>query len=41
VREFVTGVTGRLDGLIHGHAAAKDQVVKTLAKWISNPSSRG
>ena len=41
VRGFVTETRRRLDENIYGHAEAKDQIIRTLAKWIANPQSRG
>ena len=39
--DFVKQTRERLDSNIHGHAEAKQQIIRTLAKWISNPNSRG
>jgi ATP-dependent Lon protease len=41
IKAFMDGVRNRLEATIYGHADAKEQVVSTLGKWISNPQSRG
>lgn len=41
IQKFVQTTKDKLDSNIHGHTQAKDQIIRTLAKWISNPSSRG
>jgi ATP-dependent Lon protease len=38
---FLRTVRGQLDSAVYGHSSAKDHVVRLLAQWISNPSSRG
>ena len=41
IKSFVEATMTKLDNNIHGHQKAKDQIIRTLAKWISNPDSRG
>ena len=41
VQRFVASTRDRLDAKVYGHADAKKQIIRTLAKWISNPASRG
>lgn len=41
VRDFIVSTKKKLDDNIYGHADAKEQIIRTLAKWISNPGSRG
>jgi ATP-dependent Lon protease len=41
IKAFMDGVRNRLETTIYGHAEAKEQVVSTLGKWISNPRSGG
>eukprot|EP00873_Tetraselmis_striata_P033755 jgi/Tetstr1/454019/TSEL_040938.t1 len=41
IRRFVLDTRAHLDANIHGHADAKEQIIRTIAKWISNPNSRG
>lgn len=41
IRKFVVDTKRKLDDNIYGHADAKEQIIRTLAKWIGNPGSRG
>ena len=41
IREFILKTKASFDEAIYGHAEAKDHIVRTLAKWISNPGSKG
>jgi ATP-dependent Lon protease len=41
IAAFVKATREKLDKNIYGHAEAKQQVIQTLAKWISNPGSKG
>ena len=41
VRRFLTSARARLDAAVHGHAAAKDQIVRILAQWVAKPDARG
>lgn len=41
VRSFILGIKNSLDDEVYGHKDAKDQVVRLLAQWISNPLSKG
>lgn len=41
IREFIVKTKRSFDEAIYGHTEAKDHIVRTLAKWISNPGSRG
>jgi ATP-dependent Lon protease len=41
IRRFVSNTKRNLDDNIHGHAEAKEQIIRILAKWIGNPQSKG
>jgi hypothetical protein len=41
IRAFVQSVKDTLDNTVYGHIAAKDQIVRLIAQWITNPSSKG
>jgi ATP-dependent Lon protease len=41
ISEFLDTVKQNLDDKVYGHQTAKNQIVRLLAKWISNPSSKG
>lgn len=41
IRRFIVNTKIKLDDNIYGHADAKEQIIRTLAKWISNPHSKG
>jgi ATP-dependent Lon protease len=41
IGDFLRAMRTQLDAAVFGHAAVKDHVVRLLAQWISNPSSRG
>lgn len=40
-KTFLRGVQNTLTETIYGHADAKEQILRILAQWISNPTSRG
>lgn len=39
--EFLNGVKSKLDTTVFGHDETKNQIIKLLAQWISNPDSAG
>lgn len=41
VSDFLQKAHTTLDEVVYGHKEAKDQVIRVLAKWISNPHSKG
>ena len=41
IRQFIVNMKKSLDEQIYGHQDAKDQIIRLLAQWISNPESRG
>ena len=41
VKEFIRGIRGTMDNNVFGHGKAKDQIIRLLAQWISNPTSKG
>lgn len=41
ISTFLDDVKKNLDTKVYGHQSAKNQIVRLLAKWISNPSSKG
>lgn len=41
IRGFVRNVKAQLDSTVHGHTDAKDNIIRLIAQWISNPDSKG
>jgi ATP-dependent Lon protease len=41
VRNFIKSTKEKLDSTVFGHEEAKDQIIRLLAQWISNPQSKG
>lgn len=41
IRTFLHTTKSKLDETVFGHSDAKDQIIRLLAQWISNPKSRG
>jgi len=41
VRDFLESSRASLDGAVYGHRESKEHIMRILAQWISNPSSRG
>jgi len=41
IRDFIVNMKKSLDEKIYGHKDAKDQIIRLLAQWISNPESKG
>lgn len=41
ITHFLGDVRTRLDKAVFGHEDAKDQIIRLLAQWISNPQSKG
>nr|WRJ69635.1 AAA family ATPase [Oceanusvirus sp.] len=41
IQRFIASARDRLDANVYGHADAKKQIIRTVAKWISNPGGRG
>lgn len=41
VSEYLYGIRKSLDETVYGHKEAKEQVLRILAQWISNPGSCG
>ena len=41
VKRFISEIQTTMDTKVFGHASAKDQIVRLLAQWISNPVSKG
>ena len=41
IARYLGGVRDTLDRTVFGHTEAKDQILRLLAQWISNPSARG
>lgn len=39
--DFIKNVINNLDKEIHGHADAKDQIIRLIAQWVSNKNSKG
>jgi len=40
-KEFISKIKHSLDDKVYGHTSAKDQIIRLLAQWISNPESKG
>lgn len=41
IKQFISNIKATMDNKVFGHESAKDQIVRLLAQWISNPSSKG
>lgn len=41
IADFLQGVRKSLDETVYGHQDTKDEILKTFARWISSPGSRG
>jgi ATP-dependent Lon protease len=41
IRKFIKTTKEKLDATVFGHEEAKDQIIRLLAQWISNPHSKG
>ncbi len=41
IATYLQGVKQTIDGNIFGHEETKDQIIRILAQWISNPNSNG
>lgn len=41
IRGFIHTTKEKLDATVYGHDDAKDQIIRLLAQWISNPESKG
>ena len=39
--EFMKNIKSDFDTKIYGHDEAKDQIIRIIAQWISNPTSKG
>ena len=41
ISNFLSNTREKLDETVYGHDDAKNQIIRLLAKWISNPNSNG
>lgn len=41
ISDFIVNTKNQFDKNIYGHENAKDQIIRILAQWISNPKSKG
>lgn len=41
VSDYLSGIKKMLDETVYGHRDAKEQVLRILAQWVSNPGSTG
>lgn len=41
IQKFISDIKCTMDTKVFGHSDAKDQIVRLLAQWISNPKSKG
>lgn len=40
-KRFLLAARDKLDGKVYGHDRAKEQILRLIAQWITNPSSKG
>lgn len=41
ISTFINNVNNKLDKAVYGHKETKNQIIRLLAQWISNPKSNG
>ena len=41
INSFMTGVSTKLDAVVHGHAECKGSIKRLICQWIVNPESKG
>lgn len=41
IKQFLVNTKDTLNNEVYGHLDAKDQIVRIVAQWVSNPSSKG
>lgn len=41
ISEYLEDTRKLLDNKIYGHSDTKESIIRLLAQWISNPSSKG
>lgn len=41
IKSFILNVRSRLDQVVYGHKDAKEQIIRLLAQWVSNPEAKG
>jgi ATP-dependent Lon protease len=41
IKTFIKSIKHTMDHEVYGHTDAKDQIIRLLAQWISNPQSKG
>lgn len=41
VREFLRSTRERLHERVYGHDTAKEQIIRLIAQWVTNPSAKG
>lgn len=41
IKQFLVNTKNTLNNEVYGHPDAKDQIVRIVAQWVSNPSSKG
>lgn len=41
IATFIQSARQKLDDTVYGHTEVKDQIMRIIAQWISNPSSKG
>jgi hypothetical protein len=41
IRDFIINIRQHLNSIVYGHEEAKEQIVRLLAQWISNPDAKG
>ena len=41
IKSFITDVNTKLNTFVYGHDDAKNQIIRIIAQWVSNPQSKG
>lgn len=41
IKAFIKNIQETMNTKVYGHKSAKDQIIRLLAQWISNPQSKG
>lgn len=41
ISDYLAGMKAKFDEVVYGHNETKDQIIRLIAKWISNPTSKG
>ncbi|MEB3202956.1 MAG: AAA family ATPase [Synechococcus sp.] len=41
IKNFIIDIRQRFNAVVHGHSEAKEQIIRLLAQWVSNPDAKG